>query len=138
MSIGHRYCPLNIEQRYWTLIRIYGVETEIELILARANIFDQPRNLENLCICPSHRAVLGLGLRRTNLKCAIPDVVAPRKIAILLKFKFASGRTDCLENPYAGNNKNMATILACCLLSKQQSPEIRLTPGGKIRLFFLY
>ncbi len=33
--------------------RIYGVETEIELILARANIFDQPRNLENLCICTS-------------------------------------------------------------------------------------
>ncbi len=59
--------------------RIYGVETEIELILARANIFDQPRNLENLCICPGHRAVLGLGWRRTNLKCAIPDVVASHK-----------------------------------------------------------
>ncbi len=41
--------------------RTYGVETEIELILARANIFDRPRNLENLCICPGHRAVLGLG-----------------------------------------------------------------------------
>ena len=55
-----------------------------------------------------------------------PDWVS-RKIAILLKFKFASGRTDCLENPYVGNNKNMATVLASCSLSKQQSPEIRLT-----------
>ncbi len=48
------------------------------------------------------------------------------KRAILLKFKFASGRTDCLENPYVGNNKNMATVLASCSLSKQQSPEIHV------------
>ena len=39
-----------------------------------------------------------------------PDWIS-RKIAILLKFKFASGRTDCLENPNVENNKNMATYV---------------------------
>ncbi len=55
-----------------------------------------------------------------------PDWIS-RKIAILLKFRFASGRTDCLENPYVGNNNDMATVLASCSLSKQQSSEIQLT-----------
>ena len=42
-----------------------------------------------------------------------PDWVS-RKIAILLKFKFASGRTDCLENPYVGNNKNVKCVIDNC------------------------
>lgn len=51
---------------------INDVETEVELILARSSLFEQPRNVEKLLICPFHRASLGVSWNRRSSKCCIP------------------------------------------------------------------
>lgn len=54
-----------------------GIVDEIELILARASIFSSPRNIDQMSICPAHRASLGIGwtLRVPN-KCRIPSILS--------------------------------------------------------------
>ena len=37
-----------------------GIDNEIELILARASIFSFPRNIDQMTVCPAHRASHGL------------------------------------------------------------------------------
>lgn len=53
-----------------------GVESEIELILARCAIFEPPKNLDNWKICPAHRALLGLSWKRKSSKCIIPVMLS--------------------------------------------------------------
>lgn len=48
-----------------------GVETEVQLILARCGLFETPSNLDELTICPSHRSKLGIGWRRTSKLCSV-------------------------------------------------------------------
>ena len=48
------------------------VETEVELILARASIFNFPENIAQLTICPYHRSSLGIGWRSGSQRCQIP------------------------------------------------------------------
>ena len=38
-----------------------GVDTEVELILARSSIFSFPSNISDMDICPAHRSTLGIG-----------------------------------------------------------------------------
>jgi len=52
-----------------------GVDTETDLILARAGIFkpDEHYKLNEIgTICPHHRSELGLGWRWNSNKCAVP------------------------------------------------------------------
>ena len=50
-----------------------GPETEVDLILSRAAIFDIPPNVDTLIICPYHHSRLGLGWSRGgNTRCNIP------------------------------------------------------------------
>ncbi|KAI8493831.1 hypothetical protein Bbelb_281780 [Branchiostoma belcheri] len=46
-------------------------KTEWELILARSGIFS-PSNISDMTICPKHRAILGIGWRRSSDKCSVP------------------------------------------------------------------
>ena len=43
--------------------KIADVETEVELILARASIFNFPENISQLTICPYNCSSLGIGWR---------------------------------------------------------------------------
>lgn len=49
-----------------------GVDTEVELILARSSIFSFPSNISDMDICPAHRSSLGIGWRRGLARCRIP------------------------------------------------------------------
>ena len=42
-------------------LKFSGIETEVELILARCGCFQKPANLSDMTICPVHRAKLGIG-----------------------------------------------------------------------------
>ena len=50
------------------MFAFHGIVDEIELILARASIFSSPRNIDQMTICPAHRASLG-----TGWTCRVPD-----------------------------------------------------------------
>ena len=51
---------------------ISDVETEVELILARASIFTLPSDISKLTICASHRSSLGIGWRKGSQRCRVP------------------------------------------------------------------
>ena len=53
-----------------------GVETEVELTLARCGYFEKPSNFLEMTICPAHRARLGIGWRRPSGLCSVPEVVS--------------------------------------------------------------
>ena len=59
------------------MLAFHGIVDEIELILARASIFFSPRNIDQMTICPAHRASLGIGCtRRVPDKCRIPSILS--------------------------------------------------------------
>ena len=49
-----------------------GVDTEVDLILARSSIFSCPPNISDLNICPAHHYSLGIGWRRGAAHCRVP------------------------------------------------------------------
>lgn len=53
-------------------LQFSGVETEIELILARSGIFVKPVNFSEMTVCPLHRSSLGIGWRRASRLCSVP------------------------------------------------------------------
>jgi len=56
---------------------LHDVDNEIDLILSRASIFTKPMNINQLVICPAHRAALGTGWKRpANEKCRIPTILS--------------------------------------------------------------
>jgi len=52
-------------------LQFSGVETEIELILARTGIFVKPVNFSEMTVCPLHRSSLGIGWRRASRLCSV-------------------------------------------------------------------
>ena len=56
-----------------------GVETEIELILARSGIFEKPINFSEMTVCPLHRSSLRIGWRRASRLCSVPQDVSGHK-----------------------------------------------------------
>ena len=56
--------------------KIPDVETEVELILARAAIFNIPENVAQLTICPYHRSTLGTGWCRGSQRCKVPHEIS--------------------------------------------------------------
>lgn len=57
-------------------LQFSGVETEIELILARSGIFVKPVNFSEMTVCPLHRSSLGIGWRRASRLCSVPRAVS--------------------------------------------------------------
>lgn len=53
-------------------VAISDVESEIELILARASIFSSPPDITEFTVCPAHRYSLGIGWRRGSQRCRVP------------------------------------------------------------------
>ena len=50
-------------------------ETEVDLILSRAGIFETPKDIDDFTICPTHRLNLGAGVRwiRGSIsRCRVP------------------------------------------------------------------
>ncbi|KAL9972551.1 hypothetical protein ACROYT_G018879 [Oculina patagonica] len=52
---------------------ISDVETEVDLILARAEVFTFPENIGQFTICPYHRSSLGTGWRCGSQRCQVPE-----------------------------------------------------------------
>ena len=50
-------------------LQFSGVETEIELNLARSGIFVKPENISEMTVCPLHQSSLGIGWRKGELLC---------------------------------------------------------------------
>lgn len=60
-----------------TTLKFDDTISEIELILARVAIFDTPKDINKLTICPKHRFVLGLGWSRGgNSRCRVLEVIS--------------------------------------------------------------
>lgn len=57
-------------------LQFSGVETEIELILARSGIFVKPVNFSEMTVYPLHRSSLGIGWRRASRFCGVPRAVS--------------------------------------------------------------
>ena len=77
-NISLRNCTRDIDEHKRYLC-ITGVESEVELILARACIFESSRNLDSFTICPHHRASLGVSWKRRSEKCCIPVMFSQHK-----------------------------------------------------------
>ena len=63
-------------QKHKKFLKSSGVQTEVELILARCGCFEKPSNFLEMTICPAHRARLGIGWRRPSGLCSVPEVVS--------------------------------------------------------------
>ena len=57
-------------------VAVTDVESEIELILARASIFTTPDDISKMTICPAHRSSLGIGWRRGSERCRVPETLS--------------------------------------------------------------
>ena len=51
-------------------LQFSGVETEIELNLARSGIFVKPVNFSEMTVCPLHQSSLGIGWRKGEFLCS--------------------------------------------------------------------
>ncbi|KAL9968537.1 hypothetical protein ACROYT_G020644 [Oculina patagonica] len=72
-------CTKNVAQ-HKSLFQFHDVESEIELILARAAMFNTPQNVEVMTVCPSHRSSLGLGWTRGTERCRVPQDLSLHKM----------------------------------------------------------
>ena len=63
-------------QKHNTFLKFSGVQTEVELILARCGCFEKPLNFLEITICLAHRARLGIGWQRPSGLCSVPEVVS--------------------------------------------------------------
>ena len=62
---------------HMAMFAFHGIDNEVELILARASIFSFPRNIDQMTLCPAHRASLGIGwTRRVPDKCKVPSIIS--------------------------------------------------------------
>lgn len=55
---------LSCQRDHKAMFAFHGIDNEVKLILARASIFSFPRNIEQMTVCPAHRASLGIGWTR--------------------------------------------------------------------------
>ena len=71
-------CNKNIRS-HKRFLQFSGVETEMELILARSGIFEKPANISEMTVCQLHRSSLGIGWRRASRLCSVPQDVSSHK-----------------------------------------------------------
>ncbi len=58
--------------RHISSVGVNDVQSEVELILARASVFSSPSDISTWTICPAHRSSLGIGWRRGANRCRVP------------------------------------------------------------------
>jgi hypothetical protein len=61
----------NIQQK--SLWGFQDVDNEVDLILARASIFERSENIHSFSICPFHRLTLRIGWKRSGTRCSVPQ-----------------------------------------------------------------
>ena len=57
--------------RHISSVGVSDVQSEVELILARASVFSSPSDISTWTICPAHRSSLGIGWRRGANRCRV-------------------------------------------------------------------
>ena len=75
----HCHHAARISEAMQAFLQFSGVETEIELILARSGFFAKPINFSEITVCPLHRSSLGIGWRRASRLCSVPQDVSGHK-----------------------------------------------------------
>ena len=74
------------------MFAFHGIDNEVELILARASIFFSPQSIDQMTLCPAHRASLGIGwTRRVPDKCKVPLILSHHSEDISKRPKADSG-----------------------------------------------
>ena len=79
-------------------------ETEVDLILSRAGIFETPKDIDDFTICPTHRSNLGNSvgwIRGSISRCIVPKEVYG---------KCSKGRVKSIPNAYWGIGKRVPQI----------------------------
>ena len=79
-------------------------ETEVDLILSRAGIFETPKDIDDFTICPTHRSNLGNSvgwIRDFISRCIVPKEVYG---------KCSKGRVKSIPNAYWGIGKRVPQI----------------------------
>ena len=76
------------------LMTVSGVDTEVELILARSSIFSFPSNISDMNISPAHRSSLGIGWRRGLARCRISAQLSKHDYGSWNKGLFTRARAD--------------------------------------------
>ena len=82
-----------------------GVDTDLELILARSSIFSFPSNISDMDICPAHRSSVGTGWRRGLARSRTTDRGISKEISRLILritgifLPVGSGKCPCKQNP---------------------------------------
>ena len=69
-------CERNVTEHTRGVGITEDIDTEYELILARASIFVSPSDISTWQICPAHRSRLGIGWRRGANRCRVPAVMS--------------------------------------------------------------
>ena len=59
-----------------SFLSITDVNSEKELLLARAGIFSLPSDIQTLTICPFHRSSLGISWNRGAQTCRVPQAIS--------------------------------------------------------------
>ena len=57
-------------------VGVTDVQSEIDLILARASMFTAPDEISRMTIRPAHRSSLGIGWRRGSQRCRVPEKIS--------------------------------------------------------------
>ena len=79
-------------------------ETEVDLILSRAGIFETPKDIDDFTICPTHRSNLGTGvgwIRGSISRCRVPREV----------YGHGKGRVKSIPKAYWGIGKRVPQIV---------------------------
>ncbi len=67
---------------------LIDIESEVDLIFARASMFTAPENIEQFVICPAHRSTLRTGWKKAeNEKCRIPVILSRHSDELELRKK---------------------------------------------------
>ena len=69
-------CKRNVTEHTRGVGITEDIDTESELILARASIFVSPSDISTWKICPAHRSRLGIGWSRGANRCRVPAVMS--------------------------------------------------------------
>ena len=79
-------------------------ETEVDLILSRAGIFETPKDIDDFTICPIRRSNLGIGVgwsRGSISRCRVPKEV----------YGHGKGRVKSIPRAYWGIGKRVPQMV---------------------------
>ena len=79
-------------------------ETEVDLILSRAGIFETPKDIDDFTICPIHRSNLGTGVGW--IRGSISRRRVPKEV-----YGHGKGRVKSIPRAYRGIGKRVPQIV---------------------------